>query len=551
MFLSAWLFAPRAPRWVFVEDMHLREDPLDGKAVAIVGYTGFVGGTLYDSMPHAECFNSKNIEEIAGRTFDVVICSGLPAAKWMINQNPEEDLANMKRLQHALQGISRCDHFVLISTIDVYEASVPGQTEEPSHSASHPYGNHRLQMEGWAAKQGFAAKCTTLRLPGLFGVGLKKNIIYDMLNERLLDTICASHVFQWYDMSNLYDDLVSALRDKKPGVYNLFPEPVSTAELVQAAFPEYWPMVSKNETDTPNVYCVRTKHSPMGWVADKKTVLEQVKTFVALQRKIQTGHGDRLAVSNLAWPPEQDHHSLRLLVKYGIKHLEVAPTRYGEWDDKGLAGRITAAATRHNLDVFSLQAVFFNKDCGVFDDDDGEAFESHFTAVLKLAKSTGARKIVFGSPRNRKIGGKYADEESAMAHATRVFGRLARVAEGLDSEIIICFEPNSAKYGCDFVTKLSQALDLVRRVNHPQFKINLDTGNARMEEEELSSIVKGNESDIGHIQISMPFLEPLQADPTEAANLRAMLPDRVFSLEMKQVASSAMPKLLSRLYDFA
>ena len=529
----------------------MRDDPLDGKAVAIVGHTGFVGGTLHDSLPQAECFNSKNIEEIAGRIFDVVICSGLPAAKWMINQNPEEDLINMQRLQQALQGITRCGHFVLISTIDVYEASVPGQTEEPSHSASHPYGQHRLQMERWSTKQDFAAKSTILRLPGLFGVGLKKNIIYDMLNKRLLETVCASHVFQWYNMSNLYDDLVSALCDREPGVYNLFPEPVSTAELVQAAFPEYWPVVSKNVTDTPNVYCVQTMHRPTGWVADKKTVLEQIKAFVVLQRKIQGGRGDRLAVSNLAWPPEQDDHALRLLFKYGIKHVEVAPTRYGEWGDDGLAGRITNAAGRHGLVVFSLQAVYFNKDCGLFDDDDGEAFERHFTAVLELAKSTGARKIVFGSPRNRKIGGKYDDEESAMAHAVRVFDRVARVAEGLDSGIIVCFEPNSAKYGCDFVTKASQALDLVRRVSHSQFKINLDTGNARMEEEELGGIVKGEESNVGHVQISMPFLEPQQADPEEAANLRAMLPDRVFSLEMKQVVASAMPKLLSMLYEFA
>jgi sugar phosphate isomerase/epimerase len=532
--------------------MHVREDPLEGKSVAIIGHTGFVGGTLYDSMPQAACFNSKNIEEIAGRTFDVVICSGLPAAKWMINQNPDADLANMQKLQRALEGISKCEHFVLLSTIDVYDASVPGQTEEPTSLASHPYGSHRHQMEGWAAKKSsFASKCTILRLPGLFGVGLKKNIIYDMLNERLLDTVCASHVFQWYDMSNLYDDLVGALRDREPGVYNLFPEPVSTAEVVQAAFPEYWAQVSQNVTDKPNVYCAQTKHSPTGWTADKETVLGQIKAFVSLQRKIQGGGGARLAVSNLAWPPEHDDHALRLLVKYGIRNVEVAPTRYGAWDDEGVAGRISAAAKVHGLDVCSLQAVYFNKDCGVFDDDDGAAFEAHFADVLKLAKSTGARKIVFGSPRNRKLQGKYADEASAMALAAVVFGRIARVAEGLDAGIVVCFEPNSAKYGCDFVTKASHALDLVRRVNHPQLKINLDTGNARMEDEYVSDIVKGNEGDIGHIQVSMPFLEPLQVEPAEAVRLRAMLPDRIFSLEMKQVAAGMMPKLLSKFYEFA
>jgi hypothetical protein len=42
-----------------------------------------------------------------------------PAAKWIANQKPVEDLATIERLMHAPLG-READRFVLISTVDVY-----------------------------------------------------------------------------------------------------------------------------------------------------------------------------------------------------------------------------------------------------------------------------------------------------------------------------------------------------------------------------------------------------------------------------------------------
>lgn len=533
------------------------KDIFSGKRVAIIGHTGFVGGTLHDSIPNAECFNSSNIEDIAGASFDIIICSGLCAAKWWINENAEVDLRSMLRLQECLERVTKCNYFVLISTIDVYDVTVPYQTEEPSHLASHAYGIHRFKMESWATR--VFEKCTILRLPGLFGLGLKKNIIYDMLNDRLIDSICASHAFQWYDMRDLFDDVVTTLSKDASGVYNLFTEPVTTAELVQAAFPEYWPIVSKNTSEKPNVYCVKTQHAPSGWVSDKASVLKKIQSFVSLQRKISRGLGDLLAISNLAWSPDHDDHAMRLVRKYGITNVEIAPTRYGPWDDTALADKINVAVKTHGLDVCSLQAVFFGMECGLFDEDDAVAFKCHFKRVLEVSKKTGARKIVFGSPRNRKVlGSRFSRtggmasgiNEEAMAFAAGVFLQIAKDAASIHEDILICFEPNSAKYGCDFVTTAREAIRLVRRVDHRNFRMNLDTGNARMEGEDLEGILVGNEEEIGHVQVSMPFLAPLNADAGSARILRLHLPEKIFSLEMKQVAGYKLPKLLADLYSY-
>ena len=39
---------------------------------ALIGYTGFVGSTLLKQRSFDACFNSANIDQIAGRSFDLV-----------------------------------------------------------------------------------------------------------------------------------------------------------------------------------------------------------------------------------------------------------------------------------------------------------------------------------------------------------------------------------------------------------------------------------------------------------------------------------------------
>jgi hypothetical protein len=56
---------------------------------ALIGHTGFVGGNLRRQGSYDELYNSKNIESIAERSFDLVVSAGAPAAKWIANREPE------------------------------------------------------------------------------------------------------------------------------------------------------------------------------------------------------------------------------------------------------------------------------------------------------------------------------------------------------------------------------------------------------------------------------------------------------------------------------
>ena len=73
-----------------------------GGEAALIGYTGFVGGNLSAQRPFDALYNSSNIDDIAGRAFDLIVCAGARAEKWKANADPERDLANIESLPAAV-----------------------------------------------------------------------------------------------------------------------------------------------------------------------------------------------------------------------------------------------------------------------------------------------------------------------------------------------------------------------------------------------------------------------------------------------------------------
>ena len=223
--------------------------------LALIGYTGFVGGNLKRQWNFTHFYNSQNFKSMHKECFERVVCAGLPGAKWIANKNPQRDWENMVRLQNVLKTVhARC--FVLISTIDVYPVD-SGKDEDFNceSGTNHPYGSHRLHFENFC-RENFS-NCTIIRLPGLFGEGLKKNIIFDLLNDNGLDAINPKSSFQFYDVGDLGDDIQKTL-DNKIEKINLFTQPLSTAEILNAFFPE------KNIGASPapvKCYDLHTKHA--------------------------------------------------------------------------------------------------------------------------------------------------------------------------------------------------------------------------------------------------------------------------------------------------
>ena len=113
----------------------------------LIGHTGFVGGTLMRARDWDALYNSANITEIADESFDLLVCAGVSAVKWLANKDPEADRAGIKRLTDPLSTV-RAREVVLISTIDVYPDPARGGDEGTviDPAVNHPYGRHRFEL---------------------------------------------------------------------------------------------------------------------------------------------------------------------------------------------------------------------------------------------------------------------------------------------------------------------------------------------------------------------------------------------------------------------
>lgn len=201
--------------------------------LGLAGATGYVGTTLQKQAQFSHLYNSKNLNESANETFDWFVCSAAPAQKWIANREPEQDRINIEDMLENLIKV-QCKKMILISTVDVF-ANPNGVTESCATAIEGltAYGLHRLALEN-AIKAHFPDNLI-VRLAGLVGPGLRKNVIYDFKHNNNLDQIDSRGVFQFYPMVNLWSDINKAAQAGLRLVH-LTAEPVSVANVARQGF---------------------------------------------------------------------------------------------------------------------------------------------------------------------------------------------------------------------------------------------------------------------------------------------------------------------------
>ena len=249
---------------------------------ALIGHTGLVGGTIARSRAFDASFRSTDIDAMRGRHWDLVVCAGVRAEKWKANQDPAGDAAGVARLTEVLETVEIA-HLILISTVDVYPTPVDVDEDSVIDPLDgHPYGRHRLALEAFCTAR---FPCTVLRLPGLFGHGLKKNAIFDLLHENGVERIHPDSAFQFYDLARLWTD-VARLRTAGVALANLVPEPVRMADVARRAFGRD---LAPAADVTPARYDIRSHHAAHfggrgGYWYDAAASLESITGFVADER---------------------------------------------------------------------------------------------------------------------------------------------------------------------------------------------------------------------------------------------------------------------------
>jgi len=252
---------------------------------ALIGHTGFVGSNILRQTQFDCLYNSKNIDMLKEIIrFEIVVCAAPASVKWAANKYPEEDFVSIKLLMDVLETIET-QKFILISTIDVYpEARMVDEDFPIDLEGLVPYSKHRRQLELFVENRFDAL---VVRLPGLFGFGLRKNIIYDLLHNDL-KFVHQDGVLQYYNLDNIWRDLSIGLKNNLK-VLNIAPEPTSVKEITKEAFG-----IEFNNAlpPPPPLYDMHTKHAFLWsregvYLYDKRTILEELRNFVSKWRITQ------------------------------------------------------------------------------------------------------------------------------------------------------------------------------------------------------------------------------------------------------------------------
>ena len=249
---------------------------------ALIGHTGFVGGSLARHQEFQSLYSSANIDEIAGKNFDTIVCAGVKAEKWRANRDPVEDIASIDRLWNALR-LATTRKLILISTIDVYPSPIGvDETTAIDPSDSQPYGKHRYELEV-RARDHFDS--LVIRLPGLFGKGLKKNALYDLLHSHETDRIDSRGVFQFYDIEHLAGDIDTAVRNDIQ-LLNVATEPLSIEEISRDC---YGSEFVNHVGNRPARYDMRSINADAfggsdGYLISAAQVKDRLRSWVAAER---------------------------------------------------------------------------------------------------------------------------------------------------------------------------------------------------------------------------------------------------------------------------
>ncbi len=224
-------------------------------ADALIGCSGFVGTTLLKQRSFESQFRSTTISEIAGQSFDLVVCAAAPAQKWIANREPEADRQKIDGLITHLETI-QCKTFILFSTVDVFKSPIGVNEDTPVDELGlHAYGLHRRLLEKFV--ENHFPNHLIIRLPGLVGPGLRKNVIFDFLNDNNLHMIDSRGVFQFYPMVNLWYDIQTALNAGLKLVH-LTAQPISVADVSKLGFGKLFSHTLVNPSAT---YDMWTRHA--------------------------------------------------------------------------------------------------------------------------------------------------------------------------------------------------------------------------------------------------------------------------------------------------
>ena len=235
----------------------------------------------------------------------------------------------------------------------------------------------------------------------------------------------------------------------------------------------------------------------------------------------------KLSFTNLAWDKKDENKILSFLKKNRIDFIEYSTFKLYKNKKSNLQlARIKKKYKNKGIKLYSMQSLLFNiKNAYIFGaKDQRKTFENEIIKKIKIAKKLGTKRLIFGSPLNKKKFGKSnKDCDEIMIKFLKKISKFC-----MSNKVVFCLEANPKVYNCEYLTNTMHAIKLVKRVDNPWIKINFDLGTAIMNNESFKKIITNNIDFIGHIQISAPKLKGIIKIKTKALNFLKFLKKQNF-----------------------
>lgn len=238
----------------------------------------------------------------------------------------------------------------------------------------------------------------------------------------------------------------------------------------------------------------------------------------------------KIAISNIAWNPDEELDIIRLMQQHHISGIEIAPTKI--WTNVESVTPADLHAQKEiwrsrSVSIVALQSLLFgHPELTLFENDvTRQRTTEYLKATIDIASGVGATALVFGSPRNRKR--DTLPLETAFSIAVDFFSELGEYAAKRNT--VFCIEPNPSAYGCDFICNSSEARALVKAVSCAGFRMHLDAGILTMNEENIEFEIEQSAPWLHHFHISDPQLGVIGTGITDHARIAKALRDVGYS----------------------
>lgn len=158
--------------------------------IYIVGGEGFIGSAFVRELKERNIeycsINRENFDRYIGTSCDLLINANGNSKKYLAEQNPLLDFnLSVNSVLETLVGF-KYKKYVFLSSGDVYpDQSTPDVTKEDQDIDTlkqSRYGFHKYIAENLVKK--YAENWLIFRMGGFVGDGLKKNAVYDILNNK-------------------------------------------------------------------------------------------------------------------------------------------------------------------------------------------------------------------------------------------------------------------------------------------------------------------------------------------------------------------------------